>query len=108
MNASQQHIANHFSTLWKKPVSRHCIGDTLMNAEKWINTNDLHSNVKRIKTTKLEDLEDALYIWIKQMIAKNATITRDIIRKLANIFGQKVNITFFECRSSYLNKSIKQ
>ena len=68
MNASQQHIANHFSTLWKKPVSRHCIGDTLMNAEKWINTNYLYSNVKRLKTAKHEDLEDLLYTRIQQML----------------------------------------
>ena len=67
MTALKQYIANNFSMIWKKPVGRCCIGDILMNAKKWINTNDLHSDVKRLKTVKHEDLEDALYTWMQQM-----------------------------------------
>ena len=67
LNASQQRIANHFSAFRKKTVNRRCIGDILMNAEKWINANDLHSNVKGLKPANYEVLDDAL---CKQMSAK--------------------------------------
>ena len=75
-----------------------------MNAEKLINTIHLHSNVKRLKTEKHKDLEDALCTWITQMSAKNVTMIRDIIRVQAKVFGQKMNITDFEYSSGLLNR----
>ena len=47
-----------------------------MNAKKCINTKDLHSNVKRLKTAKHKNLKHALCIWIQQINAKNATINK--------------------------------
>ena len=60
-----------------------------MKAEKSINTNDLHSNVKKLKTAKHGDLKDALCTWMQQMSAKIATKTGDIIREQVKVFGQK-------------------
>jgi hypothetical protein len=41
--ASQQNIANHFSVLWDKHFSHHCIGDMLSEKSNW---NNLKGRVK--------------------------------------------------------------
>ena len=57
MNASQQRVTKHLSAVWKiLHRCRRCIGDVLMNAEKCMNTYDLHSNLKGLKTVKHKDL----------------------------------------------------
>ena len=44
----------------------------------------------------------------QQMSAKNAAITREIIREQTKVFGQKMKITDFEYNSGCLNKFKKQ
>ncbi|XP_054708872.1 tigger transposable element-derived protein 6-like [Uloborus diversus] len=57
-----------------------------------------------MKSAEHEKLEDALYTWIMQMTAKNATI----IREHAKIFGQQMNITDFEYSNGWLNRFKKR
>ena len=54
-----------------------------MNAKKWINTNDLHLNLKRLTPAKHEDFENVVCIWIQEKSFKIATIMRDTTRKQA-------------------------
>ena len=42
------------------------------------------------------------------MSAKNATITGDIIKEQAKVFGQKKNITDFKYSSGWLNRFKKR
>ncbi|XP_054724207.1 uncharacterized protein LOC129234248 [Uloborus diversus] len=107
-NTSQQSISSHFSIMWKKPISRRCIGDILCHKERWFNVDDARMDAIRMKSAKHEKLEDALYTWIMQMTAKNATITGDTIREHAKIFGQQMNITDFEHSNGWLNRFKKR
>ncbi|XP_021916826.1 tigger transposable element-derived protein 6-like [Zootermopsis nevadensis] len=100
--ASQQNIANHFSRLWGKPLSRRCVGDILSEREKW--ENERCENMKRLKGAKHEDLEDALIIWIGQVNARNGTTTDGVIKEQAKVIGQQMGVTNFVYSSGWLHR----
>ena len=91
---SQQQIANHFSTLWQKPIARRTAWDILQKKEKWLaDTTNLET--KKFKTAKHETLEKALFLWFTSARAKNIPITSDILRQKAMEFGAQLEVGDF-------------
>jgi hypothetical protein len=101
-SASQQNIADYFSQLWGKPISRRCVGDILSEKEKW--ENERCESVKRLKGAKHEDLEDALIIWIGQVNARNGTATDGVIKQQAKVIGQRMGVKNFVYSSGWLHR----
>jgi hypothetical protein len=48
-----------------------------------------------VKGAKLEDLKDALVIWIWQVYTQNGTKTYKVVKEQANLHGQQVSVTNF-------------
>jgi hypothetical protein len=51
--------------------------------------------VKWLKGAKLEDLADALVIWIWQVNVKNGKATDEIIKEQVKLLGQQMSVTNF-------------
>jgi hypothetical protein len=51
--------------------------------------------VKWLKEAKLEDLESALVIWIRQVNVNNVTATDEVIKEHEKVLGQQMNVANF-------------
>lgn len=100
--ASQQNIANYFSVLWDKPISRRCVGDILSEKERW--KNERRKSVKRLKGAKHQDVESTLIDWIGKMNAESRTVNDKIIKKRAKVIGQQMGVTDFVYSSGWLHR----
>jgi hypothetical protein len=58
--------------------------------------------VRRFKDTKLEDHEDALVIWMGQVIVKNGSASNGIVNKQAKITEQQKGVTNFVYKNWYV------
>ncbi|PSN45210.1 hypothetical protein C0J52_07141 [Blattella germanica] len=96
--ASQQRIANHFSSLWGKSVSRRCVGDILWAQEKWLRRPP--SGLKKYKRAKHERLEDDLDCWLK----RNPTASDEATKQKVHLLGAQMGITQFVYSSGWLHR----
>ena len=82
--ASQQAIADHFTTVWGCNVGRRTVGDILQQRDKWLAVDVIaEPAAKRQKTAKHTDLEEALFLWFSDHRAKNGIVSDDILRTKA-------------------------
>ena len=105
---SQQFIADHFSKLLDKKISRRTIGDIINSKERWMNLNKSLLPTKKLKSGKYEILENALLMWITQINEKHGTVTDEIIKEQAREFGKKFNIENFSYSNGWLQKFKKR
>lgn len=92
---SQQEIADHFSTVWKKPVKRRTVGDILKDKQKWIsgaNDSARGQSSKRVRSAKYEAMEKALFLWFTSARAKNIPMSEDVLRTKAKYFGRELGV----------------
>lgn len=59
-------------------------------------------SIKKIKSGKHEQLENALVMWITQVNEKHGAVTDEIIKEQARIFGDKFNIVNFSYSNGWL------
>jgi hypothetical protein len=79
------------SSIW------HCVGNILSQK-----INERIKHVKWSNGAKLEDIVDALVIWIGQVNVKNVTATDEVIKEEAKVIGQQMCVTQFVHKNWYV------
>lgn len=102
--STQQEIANVFSARLKLKICRRTISDILSSKTKISSTINTNKNLKMksIKTPKYKNLEEVLFLWIKQKEENNFTINEEILRSKVVEFARKMSIVDFTPSNGFL------
>ena len=76
-------------------IVENTVCDILKNKKKWLEVNNLDVNKQKDRTPKFPQLEEALAIWITQVLAANKIITGEIILSKVNDYAKLLNIKNF-------------
>ena len=103
---SQQEIADHFATAWKKAIKSRTVGDILHYTNKCMA--DLSESAltrKRHRPAKHEHMEKTLFLSFTSVRARNIPITQDILRNKVKFFGKELGVgSKFHYSKGWLNR----
>lgn len=108
-NASQLDVSLHFSKVWGVKIGRSTVSDILRQKRKWLAVTKANESMLRQRTAKYESLEQALYMWFRDVSAKGAIINDNIMNSKAKSFGSEMNINAdFKYSSGWLQRFKKR
>lgn len=90
----------------KYNISTSQVSDILKESNKWleINPNSYQAKLKKVHTSPVANVEDALILWIQKALECNVTITGIVIQQKALKFAELLGNNTFKASSGWLDK----
>ncbi len=104
--ATYDDMMSWFKKSFDKPIGRSTVGDIIRAKDKWMGKNTstkVLQQCTRDCSPKYQQLEDALFIWLNNMISKHVSVSDMMLVEKAKQFGADLGITDF----GYSNGSLQ-
>ena len=103
-SATQQQIADHFTTIWEIPIKRRTVGDIIARKEQYESDDVGSPSRKRHRSAHHSEMEQCLYLWFTNARSKNIPVTDEILKEKAKQFGNETGVTEFSYSNGWLQR----
>jgi hypothetical protein len=108
-NLSYNNIREIFPAQWDGMAapSKSTLSEIVKGADIWrekLGKSGKNAKLTKVKKAKFQQVDDALKMWVEDVIRRKGSITDDILRQQARIFAEKLNLPDFSAGNSWLDR----
>ena len=90
-----QEIRAYILSTLSLDMGKSTVGDILKMKEKWLAIVEDSPDLRRIREPKHQQMEDAVFMWLSDMMSHHSSVIDVMLLMKAKTLGQQLNVTDF-------------